>query len=114
MLTIFKGMSDEKPLKDRNFDSLSQATNALLEEGYKDSFVTKDGKFEAVLCKKRYSPEDLKVVQKFRFEGITNPSDQSTLMVIEACDGTRGTIITSYSYESNLDSELIKRIPDVC
>lgn len=103
---------EEKPIENRDFDSLSEALNALLEKGFKASFTTKDGYFITTDSNKKFRAHELKIVQKFRFEGISNPSDQSELMAIIACDGTRGTIITNYSFQSNLDTDLIREIPE--
>jgi hypothetical protein len=36
--------------------------------------------------KKAYQPEDLTIEKHFRFEGMTNPADQTELMAI-SCQG---------------------------
>jgi hypothetical protein len=42
---------------------------------------------------------------------MTNPGDQSTVFAIEAKDGTKGTMVMSYSATSGQNEELIKQIP---
>jgi hypothetical protein len=100
-----------KPIENRDFDSLVDAINALTEKGYTETFITENKLLKGLNCKRFFQAENLKVVQTFRFEGQTNPSDQSELMAVEANDGTKGMIITTYSYDNNLDPDVIKRIP---
>lgn len=45
---------------------------------------------------KYYKPADLNLVEEFRFEGMSNPSDNSILYIIEAKDGTKGTALVAY------------------
>ncbi|MEI9910387.1 MAG: hypothetical protein WDO71_12410 [Bacteroidota bacterium] len=39
---------------------------------------------------KLYKPDDLTVIKTYRFEGDSNPSNSSTLYLIEANDGLTG------------------------
>lgn len=55
--------------------------------------------------KKFYQPADLKIVKTYRFEGISNPDDNSILYIIEANDGTKGTLIDSYGVYSSHDDQ---------
>lgn len=54
---------------------------------------------------KLYQPADLKIIKTYRFEGMSNPDDSSILYIIEANDGTIGTIIDSYGAYSSHDDE---------
>ncbi|MEM1124505.1 MAG: hypothetical protein AAGJ18_28970 [Bacteroidota bacterium] len=66
------------------------------QKGYTASYKSKDGKIQNLENKKWYAPEDLKLVQEFRYEGMSNPSDNSILYIIEANDGTKGTALVAY------------------
>ncbi|MBA4746174.1 MAG: phosphoribosylpyrophosphate synthetase [Muricauda sp.] len=94
-----------------SFDTLSEAVNTLTQEGYKEDFEAKENFIKALYSKKEYQPDDLKIIDSYRFEGITNPGDQSTVFTIEANDGTKGTMVMSYSASSGQNDELIKQIP---
>ncbi len=91
-------------------DTLSETMTALLKEGYKDDFKATKIAIEAIYAKRNYNPEDLKIVGTYRFEGETNPADQTVLFAIEANDGTKGTLTMSYGAEANQNEELIKKI----
>jgi hypothetical protein len=57
------------------------------------------------------SPEDFNIVDVFRFEGMTNPSDTSILYAIESCDGLKGTLVSSYGvYADAMSNEMIKKL----
>lgn len=83
---------------------------ALSQKGYSESFRTRDGYIEAVFSKRHYQPEDLKIVDTYRFEGMSAPGDSTALFAIRAHDGTLGTLTLTYGADSNHDVELIKRI----
>ncbi len=94
-----------------NFDTLSQATNALTKEGYKDGFRAEGNRIIGSITSKRYLPEDLKTVKNYRFEGMTNPQDDTIVFAVEANDGHKGTLVMSYSAKNDQNAELIKKIP---
>ncbi|MEP2025986.1 MAG: phosphoribosylpyrophosphate synthetase [Reichenbachiella sp.] len=97
--------------KDKSFDTLSQAINALTKDGYEEGFTAGDEKIIGSISKKEYVPTDLKIVSTYRFEGMTNPQDETIVFAIEAIDGRKGTLVMSYSAEHNQNVELIKEIP---
>ncbi|NOQ75278.1 MAG: phosphoribosylpyrophosphate synthetase [Crocinitomix sp.] len=97
-------------MKPTNFDSLSQAVDALTKEGYKDDFKAEEKCIKALYSKKEFRPEELTITASYRFEGMTNPEDETELFAIVANDGTKGTLVMSYSAEHNQNVELIKEI----
>jgi hypothetical protein len=57
------------------------------------------------------SPDDFNIVKIFRFEGMTNPSDESILYAIESNTGLKGTILSSYGmYADAMSNEMIKKL----
>lgn len=98
-------------METQNFDTLSQAMNTLTKQGFEEDFKAEDTVIKALYSKKNYDPNDLQIKATFRFEGMTNPSDQTELFAIEAFDGTKGTLTMSYSSEESQNKDLIKKIP---
>jgi hypothetical protein len=95
-------------------DTLIERLNALKELGYTYDFnltahaleVHKDEGIKLAL-----SPDDFSIVDVFRFEGMSNPSDSSILYVIESCDGLKGTLVSSYGmYSDAMSNEMIKKL----
>lgn len=95
-----------------HFETLSQATNQLTKEGFTDGFRTEKDKIVGSSSGKQYLPEEMAIIKTFRFEGMTNPQDNTVVFGIEADDGNKGTLIMSFSSQHSQDVELIKRIPE--
>jgi hypothetical protein len=95
----------------KDYDTLSQAINALTEAGYKESFTAGNSHIIGTTSKKQYPPEQMKIVRTFRFEGQTNPQDSTAVFALEADDGSRGTLVMSYSAKHNQNVDLIRKIP---
>ncbi|MXV37711.1 phosphoribosylpyrophosphate synthetase [Flavobacteriaceae bacterium Ap0902] len=103
-------MMDFKEL--RNYDTVVEAQEVLRKEGYTYEFDTKDGYIVALGKDDKYTPKDLKILADVRFEGMSNPDDNMILYVIEAKDGTKGTMLDNVGgAESAQDPDLIKAIP---
>jgi len=94
-----------------SFTTLSEAVNKLTSEGYKEDFEASENSIIALYSKKEYQPNELLIEQTYRFDGITNPSDEATVFAIVASDGVKGTLVMSYSAEHGQNEELIKQIP---
>jgi hypothetical protein len=72
-------------------------------KGYTDQFKLEKGKLLDLANNKKYKPADIKAVNFFRYEGISDPDDTSVLYVIETCDGRKGTVIDAYGLYSDDD-----------
>lgn len=94
-------------------ETLSEKLNELSKKGYTDDFKAGETSIKGVYSEKEYSPEELKITDSFRFEGATNPSDEATLLVIEASDGTKGTLTITNNYQSNQNAEMVRKIERV-
>lgn len=81
---------------------LDKCLNFLEDKGYTDQFrVEKKDLVSLKESKKKYKPKDVKAVNFYRFEGISDPDDMSILYAIETTDGTKGTLIDAYGRYSD-------------
>lgn len=91
--------------------SLSSCVNKMKEDGYKEDFqVTKKG-LSTYNENKHYKPEQISIINFYRFEGVSDPADNSILYVIETDDGVKGTLVDAYGAYS--DSDVSKFIVEV-
>ena len=104
-------MKNDAAMENYNFDTLSEAVNTLTKDGFTEDFEAENNCIKALYSKKEYQPSELKISSSYRFEGMTNPGDQSTVFAIEANDGTKGTLVMSNSAEHSQNVELIRQIP---
>ncbi len=85
----------------------------------KDNGFTEDFRVtEAGLCtmndEKVYQPEDVQIVDFYRFEGNSNPDDMSILYAMETKDGLKGTITNSYGPYADAEiDEFLKQVEDI-
>lgn len=103
-------------LNNDDLKTLAQCTNTLKKYGFdKDFQVLEDGKgMKAIDDDKIYKPEDIKIVNFYRFEGESDPADMSILYAIETNDGVRGTLSDAYGpYASRRVSEFIVHVENI-
>lgn len=97
-------------MQSKNFDTLSQAVDSLTNDGYKEDFEAEEHFIIGNFSRKEYQPEELKIIDSYRFEGETDPQDQVIVFAIEASDGAKGTLVMAYGAEHSQNHELIKKI----
>ena len=93
---------------------MEKCVRKLEEKGYTDQFRV-EKKYLVLLTdkKKKYKPKDVKAVNFFRFEGISDPDDMSILFAIETCDGRKGTLIDAYGNYSDDDTGAFMQEVDI-
>ena len=90
---------------------LDKCLRKLEAEGYTDQYKVEKSKLYDLSNDKKYKPKDVKAVNFYRFEGISNPDDMSILYAIETCDGRKGTLIDAYGLYSDEDtSKFMKEV----
>jgi hypothetical protein len=77
-------------------NTLTACVNKVVKDGYTDSFKVKNMKLYSCATDKHFTPEEVKVINFYRFEGESDPADSSIMYVIETSSGERGTLIDAY------------------
>lgn len=80
---------------------MAEAVEDLRKRGFAANFEFLDKTFKAVNTGKTFRPDELVIVEHHRFEGVSDPDDMSVLYVIEANDGTRGTIADAFGPQAD-------------
>lgn len=68
----------------------------MIANGYTEDFKAEDEGLRALRTDKVYQPQEVSIVNFFRFEGSSNPDDMSIMYVLETNDGIKGTLIDAY------------------
>jgi hypothetical protein len=84
-----------------NYETLSEAMNALKEKGFTYDFDFKNKSLYNDF--KEFKPNQLKIVEIHRFEGMTNPDDSSILYAIISDDGQKGLLVDAYGMYADSD-----------
>ncbi len=91
--------------------SLTTCLNRIVRKGYTEDFKVTEQGLQAVQHHKNYHPDQVRVVNYFRFEGN---SDNALLIVIETIDGTKGTLVGANDLHNNSTvNKLIKETNSV-
>lgn len=92
--------------------TLSETINILrTEEGYDEDFNLLDEHLEIKSKNEKLGPDDFTVDQVFRFEGESNPSDNSILYAITTSSGHKGVLVDGYGYSSGqVSDEMMKKL----
>jgi hypothetical protein len=111
MISLEYNKPDEKPAE---MKTLADCINKVVLQGYAESFrVTKQG-MQAMKNEKIFQPEEICIVNFYRFEGESDPGDNSILYVIETSDGSKGTLVDAYgAYADEAVNKFIKQVEDI-
>ncbi|PKV67256.1 hypothetical protein [Pontibacter ramchanderi] len=95
--------------------SLVNVLNRLRKEGYTYDFkVSGEGKLCTMEDKHTFGPDQIRIVDFYRFEGESNPDDMSILYAVETSTGLRGTISNSYGpYADAKVDDFLKQVEDL-
>ena len=91
-----------------------ECMNKLHEQGYKKQFKVTDGKLDCLECDTRYTAEQIKINEFYRFEGESDPADMSVVYAIETEDGLKGTLVESFgTYSEEGIGEFLQKVKEV-
>ena len=79
----------------------SEVINKMVKQGYTECFKAEKKGLFAPTREKYYQPQEVNVVNFYRFEGESDPADNSILYIIETTDGLKGTLMDSYGAEGD-------------
>ncbi|UGU16955.1 phosphoribosylpyrophosphate synthetase [Sinomicrobium kalidii] len=93
------------------YETLSEAIEELKKEGFTQDYNLQDKGVKNKEKNSHIPAEDLNVLQMYRFEGNTNPDDNSVLYAIETAKGERGLLLDAYGvYSGNISREMMDKL----
>lgn len=94
--------------------NLASCVNRMKEEGYKDDYQVGEKGLHTFDKSKSYNPQQVRIVNFYRFEGESDPGDNTILYVIETDDGGKGTLVDGYgAYADENVSKFIVEIEKI-
>jgi len=95
-----------------NYDTVSEAINGLAERGYTLDFSLRN---DHIFCNDQgvqLRPDDFVIDEVYRFEGYTNPDDESIVYAISSTDNRlKGTLVNAYgTYADTASEELVSKL----
>lgn len=97
-----------------NMTDMEKCLDKLENEGYTDQYKVEKGKLYDLTNNKKYKAKEVKAVNFYRFEGISNPDDMSILYAIETSDGRKGTMVDAYGlYSDDETGEFMNQVETI-
>ncbi|WP_026450732.1 hypothetical protein [Aequorivita capsosiphonis] len=94
-----------------SYTSLSVAIQDLQDQGFTEDFNLVGEGIESKSLKKQWKAGELDVVKFYRFEGMTNPGDNTILYLIETKDGLKGLLVDAYGADQGeISPEMIQKL----
>lgn len=96
-------------------NSLSMVMAKAVKNGYTESFkVTSKGIAAQSDLERTYAPDQITVVNFYRFEGESDPADESIMYQIETNDGLKGVLVDAYgAYADEKTTVFMQQVEDM-
>ena len=83
----------------------------LEQEGFTEHFMVKGGTLRTE-GGATFAPRDVTIREFGRYEGVSNPSDESVVYAIESRDGVRGTLVDAFGAYADPDvADFVGAVP---
>lgn len=94
-----------------SYDTLTAALNDLNNRGFSVDFnMNRD----SIYCKslgEAFGPDDFEIIEFYRFEGNTDPADQSIVYALETRSGLKGVLVDAYGvYADPMTTQMIQKL----
>jgi hypothetical protein len=95
----------------KSYNTLSEALTDLKKRGYKEDFNLQPHCIECSALNLQWHPEKFTVDEYHRFEGMSDPDDNSIVFAISSDDGVKGTVVDAYGmYSENLTEPMVRKL----
>lgn len=85
--------------------------NRLGQKGFKEQFELTEKGVKGISSGETFSAKELKILHRYRFDGMTNPSDESMLYALKAQNGVKGTLVISGDINLEQNQSILNDIP---
>lgn len=94
--------------------TLASCINKMVQDGYEEDFKISESGLLSMHAEKLYQPGEVNIVNFYRFEGASDPADNSILYVIETNDGVKGTLTDAYGpYADPQVSKFMEEVSEI-
>jgi hypothetical protein len=94
-----------------SYDTLTEALNGLAERGFTNDFNIQCDSLQCKSLGLVLKLEEFEIVEYYRFEGDSNPSDEETVYAIESKSGVKGVLVNAFGmYGDEASDEILKKL----
>ena len=97
-----------------SYSTLSEAVNDLQRRGFTTDFKLCEDGLECPMLELKLHPDLFEIVEVHRFDGMTDPADESIVYAIESKDHKiKGMLINGYGiYTESLSDQMLKKLKE--
>ena len=97
----------------KNYDNLVDALQDLKDRGYVLDYNLHGQSNNLMVNEIELHPDHFQIKEMYRFEGMSNPDDNSVVYAIESNAGDKGVLVDSYGmYAESFTPEMIIKIKE--
>ncbi len=91
------------------YDTVSEAVNGLKKRGFELDFNLQEN---CLICHAgKFDVNDFEIVEVYRFEGNSDPSDEAVVYAIDSITGMKGVLVNGYGISADtMSSEMAKKL----
>jgi len=91
------------------YDTVSEAINGLKKRGYGVDFNLDEN---CIVCHAdKFDVKDFEIVEVYRFEGDSDPSDEAVVYAIESVNGIKGVLVSGYGISAEgMSADMAKKL----
>ena len=91
------------------YDTVSEAINGLKKRGFEVDFNLREN---CLVCHDdKFNIDDFEIVEVYRFEGNSDPSDEAVVYGIQSITGMKGVLVNGYGISADtMSSDMAKKL----
>jgi len=91
------------------YDTVTEAIKGLKDRGFTIDFNLLEN---CIVCNDtKFNVNDFEIVEFYRFEGDSDPSDEAVVYAIQSNNGMKGVLVNGYGISADaLSSEMAKKL----
>jgi hypothetical protein len=92
-----------------NYDTVTEAIKGLKARGFTMDLNLQEN---CIVCnEEKFNPDDFEIVEFYRFEGDTDPSDEAVVYAIESNSGMKGVLVNGYGISAEeMSDDIAKKL----
>jgi hypothetical protein len=94
---------------EHHYDTVANAINNLRQQGFTVDFNLEGN---CLVCPgSKIALDDFTIVEVYRYEGDTDPSDEAAVYAIASAEGIKGVLVTAYGASADaLSEEMLEKL----
>lgn len=82
---------------------MTEKIECLTSQGYTDEFMITEEGLKSIDTGEVFQPNDVVILEHYRYEGISDPDDMAIMYVVETTTGLKGTVVDAFGIYGNRD-----------